>query len=256
MQPGNCFAPFHWNDVFGEDLAINAVTNDAVDPISLQPEFKFCAVALTRVAVPAGPVSVIADRQSSESDRQRADAGVATRLQTHHATQVAGAKIQEAGPEMSRSEIFGKLLGLDGAPDIALSPQERLYMQGYLAGLAADAGRAVGIPVLPASAPLRPDTRLLLDGMLAGLFCRAMPAADLPVAAPPPAPLLQTQAASIPVMILWASQIGRAEGFAAECAAALQALHHPIELKAMDAVEAADLAGAPVLYKKPCLDCL
>ncbi|PQZ93367.1 MULTISPECIES: bifunctional nitrate reductase/sulfite reductase flavoprotein subunit alpha [Pseudomonas] len=49
VRPGNCFAPFHWNDVFGEHLAINAVTNDAVDPISLQPEFKFCAVALSRV---------------------------------------------------------------------------------------------------------------------------------------------------------------------------------------------------------------
>jgi NADPH-dependent sulfite reductase flavoprotein alpha-component len=49
VRPGNCFAPFHWNDVFGEHLAINAVTNDAVDPISLQPEFKVCAVALARV---------------------------------------------------------------------------------------------------------------------------------------------------------------------------------------------------------------
>jgi NADPH-dependent sulfite reductase flavoprotein alpha-component len=49
VRPGNCFAPFHWNDVFGENLAINAVTHDAVDPISLQPEFKFCAVALQRV---------------------------------------------------------------------------------------------------------------------------------------------------------------------------------------------------------------
>ncbi|EHD21502.1 MULTISPECIES: sulfite reductase subunit alpha [Brenneria] len=50
VRPGNCFAPFHWNDLFGENLAINAVTSDAIDPISLQPEFKFCAVALTRVA--------------------------------------------------------------------------------------------------------------------------------------------------------------------------------------------------------------
>ena len=46
---GNCFAPFHWNDVYGEKLAINAVTNDAVDPISRQPEFKCCAVALRKV---------------------------------------------------------------------------------------------------------------------------------------------------------------------------------------------------------------
>ncbi|UVM20682.1 bifunctional nitrate reductase/sulfite reductase flavoprotein subunit alpha [Pseudomonas wadenswilerensis] len=47
---GNCFAPFHWNDVYGEHLAINALTSDAVDPLSLQPAFKYCAVALSRVA--------------------------------------------------------------------------------------------------------------------------------------------------------------------------------------------------------------
>ena len=46
VRPGNCFAPFHWNDAHGEYLTINAVTNDAVDPVSFQPEFKVCAVAL------------------------------------------------------------------------------------------------------------------------------------------------------------------------------------------------------------------
>ncbi|PSS49483.1 bifunctional nitrate reductase/sulfite reductase flavoprotein subunit alpha [Pseudomonas sp. BBP2017] len=50
VLPGNCFAPFHWNDVYGDNLAINAVTSDAVDPLSLQPAFKYCAVALSRVA--------------------------------------------------------------------------------------------------------------------------------------------------------------------------------------------------------------
>ena len=49
VRVGNCFAPFHWNDVFGEQLAINALTSDAVDPVSLQPEFKYAAVALKRV---------------------------------------------------------------------------------------------------------------------------------------------------------------------------------------------------------------
>ncbi|NIZ90215.1 molybdopterin-dependent oxidoreductase [Kineosporiaceae bacterium B12] len=55
VAPGSCFAPFHWSDLFGEDLAVNAVTNDAVDPVSFQPELKVCAVTLTRVAaaVPA-----------------------------------------------------------------------------------------------------------------------------------------------------------------------------------------------------------
>ncbi|WP_312691318.1 bifunctional nitrate reductase/sulfite reductase flavoprotein subunit alpha [Kosakonia sp.] len=48
---GHCFAPFHWNDLFGDKLAINAVTSDAVDPLSLQPELKHCAVALTRSAL-------------------------------------------------------------------------------------------------------------------------------------------------------------------------------------------------------------
>ncbi len=43
---GSCFVPFHWNDAQGPGLAINAVTNDAVDPDSLQPEFKVSAVAL------------------------------------------------------------------------------------------------------------------------------------------------------------------------------------------------------------------
>lgn len=54
VRPGNCFVPFHWNDEHGEDLTINAVTNDAVDADSLQPEFKVCAV---RVA-PVGPAPV------------------------------------------------------------------------------------------------------------------------------------------------------------------------------------------------------
>lgn len=49
VRPGECFAPFHWNDVYGEHLAINAVTSDAIDPISQQPEFKFCAVALRKI---------------------------------------------------------------------------------------------------------------------------------------------------------------------------------------------------------------
>ncbi|GAA2657025.1 bifunctional reductase [Paractinoplanes durhamensis] len=55
VQPGNCFAPFHWNDLFGEYVSVNAVTSDAVDPLSFQPELKVCAVSLTPVAVPSLP---------------------------------------------------------------------------------------------------------------------------------------------------------------------------------------------------------
>jgi sulfite reductase (NADPH) flavoprotein alpha-component len=50
IRPGCCFAPFHWNDRFGDNLAINAATSEAVDPISKQPEFKFCAVRLAKVS--------------------------------------------------------------------------------------------------------------------------------------------------------------------------------------------------------------
>lgn len=52
VRPGDCFAPFHWNDLFGADLAVNATTSEAVDAISLQPEFKFTAVALAKVNPP------------------------------------------------------------------------------------------------------------------------------------------------------------------------------------------------------------
>ncbi|WP_406096359.1 molybdopterin-dependent oxidoreductase [Kitasatospora purpeofusca] len=55
VRPGDCFAPFHWNDLFGEYLSINAVTSDAVDPVSFQPELKVCAVALRPVAAPVDP---------------------------------------------------------------------------------------------------------------------------------------------------------------------------------------------------------
>jgi sulfite reductase (NADPH) flavoprotein alpha-component len=56
VQPGNCFATFHWNDEFGENLAVNGATSEAVDAISLQPEFKFCAVVLTQA-----PLELTAD---------------------------------------------------------------------------------------------------------------------------------------------------------------------------------------------------
>ena len=52
VRPQNCFVPFHWNDEHGEYLTINALTNDAVDADSLQPEFKVCAVSLRPVASP------------------------------------------------------------------------------------------------------------------------------------------------------------------------------------------------------------
>ena len=44
-QPGMVFVPFHWDD---EGSLINEVTIDAYDPGSKQPEFKICAVRLSK----------------------------------------------------------------------------------------------------------------------------------------------------------------------------------------------------------------
>jgi sulfite reductase (NADPH) flavoprotein alpha-component len=233
VRAGNCFTPFHWNDVFGEDLAINAVTNDAVDPISLQPEFKFCAVALARV----GPAAAAAGTKNRPADAlgEMAAGGADVQILVRSEADVDGVE-----SNMNRIESLAKLLGVATKPTFVLGPEEKLYMQGFLSGLAADAAALGGVPVLPASAPLDANARLVLDGMLAGLFSRA---------AAPNGHMVREPGASdgVTVSVLWASQIGRAEGFAAECARALEALGHTVRLAGMDTVKAADLAGVGVL---------
>lgn len=67
VRPGNCFAPFHWNDVFGEQLAINALTQDAVDAASLQPAYKFAAIRLERIGPPL-KASTADQAQSEEGE--------------------------------------------------------------------------------------------------------------------------------------------------------------------------------------------
>lgn len=109
VRPGNVWAPFHWNDEHGQDLTINAVTNDAVDPDSLQPEFKVCAVRL--VPVPVRPALLI----------------------------------PPGGPELSESEMLyltgffaGAEQGVPGVPVLPASApigaRARLWTDGLLAG--------------------------------------------------------------------------------------------------------------------------
>nr|WP_314567387.1 bifunctional nitrate reductase/sulfite reductase flavoprotein subunit alpha [uncultured Pseudomonas sp.] len=151
VRPGNCFAPFHWNDVFGENLAINAVTHDAVDPISLQPAFKFCAVALARVEL---------------IDHQFLD-------------------LNTPEPEdstLSRLNAFADIVGIRNLSPPPLSDSERTYLAGFLSGLQSTARQAGGVPTMPANAPLARESRLWLDGLLGGLFSRT----DA-IAAPSPA---------------------------------------------------------------------
>ncbi|MFK7691737.1 molybdopterin oxidoreductase family protein [Paenibacillus sp. HJGM_3] len=45
IQPRTVFVPFHW----GEQLSVNRLTNDALDPTSRMPEFKLCAVKVEPV---------------------------------------------------------------------------------------------------------------------------------------------------------------------------------------------------------------
>nr|WP_030638378.1 bifunctional nitrate reductase/sulfite reductase flavoprotein subunit alpha [Streptomyces flavovirens] len=200
VRPGDCFAPFHWNDLFGEYLSVNAVTNDAVDPVSLQPEFKVCAVTLVKIAavVPAAaPVPV--------------------------------ETMVPAAPAAHVAALAGVLGIADTAPPV-LAEHERRYLSGFLAGLGS---RPTGTPVLPAGAPFEPDHALWVDGVLAGMFSRAP--GD---AAHGPDPLPRAAGADAAsgrqVVVLWASQTGNAEEVAAAAARRLAAEGRPATLLGMD----------------------
>ncbi|MGW0026589.1 molybdopterin-dependent oxidoreductase [Rhodococcus sp. NPDC003383] len=134
VLPGTVFAPFHWNDIYGEYLAINAVTNDAIDQASQQPEFKVCAVSLTKVASAPEPEK----------------------------------------PEVQTAPAVDRLaaaLGIDEQAVPVFDGNEQLYLAGLLAGLRNAPAEVV--PVLPESAPFPAAKRVWLDGLLAGLFSHA-----------------------------------------------------------------------------------
>lgn len=49
VRPGEMFVPFHW-----DDRCANRLTVDEFDPISREPNYKQCAVEVTRAHRPAG----------------------------------------------------------------------------------------------------------------------------------------------------------------------------------------------------------
>ncbi|GAA4486615.1 bifunctional nitrate reductase/sulfite reductase flavoprotein subunit alpha [Rhodococcus olei] len=241
VRPGDCFAPFHWNDVFGEYLAVNAVTNDAIDPDSQQPEFKACAVTLTAVAAVDEPAA----DPFAQAPPHPAAPSITGRTPTQEHT-------------LSQIDTLADLLGVSADPTPTLGALERRFLAGLVAGLRSDAGRlAPGVPALPASAPFDPATRAWVDGVLAGLFSRtsvpgsgsgeALPGGGaVPVLGGGPATPDRTgdeSAARAPIVVLWASQTGNAEEFAATCAASLTDAGLPVSLHDMDTFPAADLAG-------------
>ncbi|MFE0677122.1 molybdopterin-dependent oxidoreductase [Streptomyces sp. NPDC058867] len=242
VGPGTCFAPFHWNDLFGEYLSINALTNDAVDPLSFQPELKVCAVALAKTAAPIPAVR-------PEPVAETASANPA---------QAAPAPTPDGSPVHALAGLFG--IG-DLAP-AALAAPERRYLSGYLTGLALAPpdGR---VPVLPPDAPFTPDHAQWVDGVLAGMFSRtgtgagtrAGRGAGAGTAAPlsPPAGAEAPDAsAAVPtrrLLVLWASQTGNAEEFAGTTASRLAATGRTAEVLPMADVSPAHLtADTDVLF--------
>ncbi len=205
VRPGCCFAPFHWNDLFGEYLSVNAVTSDAVDPISFQPEFKACAVTLAKVAT-------------------------ATAETTAHPAKPA-AEPTPIVPTAVRSGA-ASVFGLESTPPPALAEHERQYLVGFLAGL--ESG-APGVPVLPAGAPFSEEHARWVNGVLAGMYSRAPQ--TMPTGATPSAPGRE-------VVVLWASQTGNAEEFAAATADRLAATGHRAALIGMDDTDARSLPPA------------
>jgi NADPH-dependent sulfite reductase flavoprotein alpha-component len=231
VRPGNCFAPFHWNDTFGEYLSINAVTNDAVDPVSHQPEFKACAVTMTKVAV---------DKPDPGIDPEHTE--------TAETPEPAALQLREIG--VPRVDALAEMLGVANEPTPQIGLRGRSYLAGLIAGLRSEAGRrTAGVPTLPLSAPLDPGTRLWVDGLLAGMFARtetlpAMEPVTEPTIGAPGGPAPQTDAAPqrAPIVVLWASQTGNAEYLAADMAAQLGEARLPVSLQGMDDFSVADLS--------------
>lgn len=229
VRPGNCFAPFHWNDVFGDDLSINAVTSDAVDPISMQPEFKFSAVVLSRVSGPA--VEMISQPVPEEA---------MTLSPSHNPVPADGDPFQSAA-----IEAFARVMGLKPGQPPTLSGEERAYLDGFTSALRSPEARQAGaVPVIPGGAPLDPAKHHYVNGLLAGLFAR-VPLPDIEYRAGV-SPSALSKAEPFPtreVLVLWASQTGNAEDFAKHCAKRLEGQSHSVRLMAMDAIKPADLVA-------------
>ncbi len=48
VMPGVVFMPFHWGDLYAPGNAANQITNDVIDPMSKEPEYKACAVMIAK----------------------------------------------------------------------------------------------------------------------------------------------------------------------------------------------------------------
>ena len=269
VLPGNCFAPFHWNDLFGEYVSVNAVTNDAVDPLSFQPELKVCAVALTPAPLPrAQPAASGSPGRSGVSsyadlapvgglpaagDPAAASRGGANSLPGGAAA--LGAAGSGGGASVGGASVGGASGGgASGAG--AISPGGGAAFPR--AGAAEILRAALGLPAVPV---LDEAQRHYLSGFLSAVSVLASsPAAPvLPDGAPfdpaaaawvngllagtfgrvpetgsgPAEPAAATPGRRL--RVLWASQTGNAEDFAQAVGKRLADAGRPAELRGMDA---------------------
>ena len=60
IKPGVVFLPMHWGKTLGNDLnRANNLTSDQVDPVSQEPDFKYCAVNVSKYKKPVQRIVVI-----------------------------------------------------------------------------------------------------------------------------------------------------------------------------------------------------
>ncbi|WP_262248556.1 nitrate reductase [Parapedobacter soli] len=60
IKPGCVFLPMHWGKLWGSDLnRTNNLTNPLLDPISKEPDFKFCAVQVTPYRKPFERIVIV-----------------------------------------------------------------------------------------------------------------------------------------------------------------------------------------------------
>jgi sulfite reductase (NADPH) flavoprotein alpha-component len=207
---GHCFVPMHWNDQFGKNLCINAVTNDAIDPISQQPEFKFCAIQLKRVAA-----------------HQETTAGTNNDILS---STIQSEPHMNEELDISRIHALGELLGIKASQPPVLDDVEKTYMAGFISGLSTTQGRqAGGIPSIPSTAPLSANTKLWMDGVLAGLFSRST---HVPLDLNHKNVNL-SEPIRPKVALLWASQTGNVESLSERYATKLMEAGFDIRLSCM-----------------------
>ena len=129
LQKGRAWMPMHWGNRFTTSAGANALTPDATDPYSFQPELKHAAVQVTKVQLPY-PLAVV---------RRCTDAGSALELLERARALLADFPYATVGL-YGRSSPLVVFRGAAAGPQI---PPELLEKIDHLFGLEGDVGAIV-----------------------------------------------------------------------------------------------------------------